>query len=142
MNDALHICQLLKNASCSAEKALSTALQPLGITYCQATVLRRLSQGGVSMTELAEALCCNKSNITQIVQGLLRKKLLTKIVSSDDRRQLTLRLSTDGANTVKKINAALSETAPRCFCKLSAHEKEQLTKLLEACKECSEHVHA
>ncbi|MEQ1849942.1 MAG: MarR family transcriptional regulator [Candidatus Peribacteraceae bacterium] len=133
MNDALAMCQLLKSVACVTEKTLSSALQPLGITYCQATVLRRLSKGSVNMSALAETLCCNKSNVTQIVHGLLRKKLLTKIVSPQDRRQVSLSLTAEGEQAVKSIDVSLRDVATHCFCKLSAAEKKQFCALLDGC---------
>lgn len=135
VNDALATCHLLTTTACMAERTIGAALKPLGLTYCQARILCRLSEKNATMTELAELLCCNKSNVTQVTQALTKKSLLTKHATEKDKRLLTLRLTSEGKRAVRTIDAALQSAASQCFSAFTDAEKKQLSLLLSACKE-------
>jgi len=133
MNNALHTCQLLKTAACSIEHALSTALIPLKVSYCQATILHRLSESSTTMTELSTLLCCNKSNVTQVMSGLNKRHLVTKIVSKNDRRMFTLTLTAEGKKLAKEVRTALTGAATLCMQGFSETDAKHFAKFLEQC---------
>lgn len=133
MNDAITTCQLLKSAACRAERDLNAALVPEGVSYCQAVILLRLQEGKESMSALAELLCCNKSNVTQVVQGLLKKKLVMTSSDETDRRLTTVALTAEGKAAAKSISTVLSSSAKECLCNLSEVDQKALRSLLCNC---------
>lgn len=139
MNDAIETCQLLKSAACRAERDLNAALAPENVSYCQAVILLRLQDGKESMSALAELLCCNKSNVTQVVQGLLKKKLVMTSSDEKDRRLTTVALTAEGKAAARSIGSVLSDSAKECLCDLSDADQKALRSLLCKCAVESAH---
>jgi DNA-binding MarR family transcriptional regulator len=135
MNDSLCLCALLKSVAGSCERALNDVAMTLGVSHCQATVLVHLSQGPKMMSALGRELCCHKSNVTQVVDGLVKKKLVKRAHSATDRRIHTLTLTTQGATIARKALRILDKRASAALTCLSATEcrtlQTILTRLLE-----------
>ncbi len=130
MNDCLSVCQLLKSASGCCERELNDALAVHDISHCQATILLQIVEGIVTMSLLSKKMCCHKSNITQVVDGLVKKKLLLRSVDKDDKRVQTLLLTNQGKTIAHTLRHTLCTRATQCMDIFSSQEKEQLAMLL------------
>jgi DNA-binding MarR family transcriptional regulator len=132
MDDCLCLCHLLKAAASCCEKKLGDAVSGLKVSQCQASVLMRVQEDGTAtMSSLSRTMCCHKSNITQIVDGLCEQGLLARSLSKEDRRVCYVSLTAKGKSTVKAASAAMKKTAKACVNMFSAKERTVLTKLLE-----------
>lgn len=83
--------------------AVQTAVrQPLSASKVQ--ILRLLgTRGGKTATQTARFLGVSKPAVTQIVDAMIRAKLLTRRVAKVDRREVLLQLTKDGRNAHQAI---------------------------------------
>src|SRR5918998_6193828 len=68
------------------DAAYDRAARAVGLSAAQACLLDALTGGGRSMGELAAALLCDASNVTQLVTRLEAGGLVTRSADPDDRR--------------------------------------------------------
>jgi DNA-binding MarR family transcriptional regulator len=90
--------------------------------------LRMLSEPR-TMSEVANALQCDNSNVTGIVDSLEQKGLARRRPSDEDRRVKLIELTADG----KKVHARLARafaTPPPWVKGLSREDQEQLRDIL------------
>ncbi len=130
MDDCLCVCELLKAAASVSERKLNEALSVLDISHCQAQIMLKIHKEPVSMSVLSRALCCHKSNITQVVDGLVKKGLIDRISSSTDRRVCELKLTTKGKKVCAEMEDVLKKQANVCMKIFSPTEKQTLADLL------------
>jgi DNA-binding MarR family transcriptional regulator len=100
----------------------------LGLSPMQAHALRFLEQPR-SMSELAEQLLCDASNVTGIVDRLEARGLLQRRASSEDRRVKLLCLTEAGEALRTRVRERI-EVPPPELAALSAHEQRALRDLL------------
>src|SRR5215213_2494842 len=116
----------------------ATATAKFDITLEQFHVLRFVRRGPNSMSELATAKNISRPAISQAVDVLVKKGLLTRVPSSTDRRVIELAL-TDAGNelldTVFKENRAWMKERMN---KLTADELETISQAMEALKKILE----
>lgn len=131
MNDCLAVCNQLKAAASCCERDLNDALAELGVSHCQATVLLKIVDEPISMSEVSKAMCCHKSNITQVVGGLLKKELLQRTPLKTDRRVFELRLTPKGKTVVQNLRKVLQDRACSCMGVFTPAEKKSFALLLK-----------
>jgi DNA-binding MarR family transcriptional regulator len=131
MNDCLTVCNQLKAAASCSERVLNDALSELGVSHCQATVLQKVATGPLPMSDVSKAMCCHKSNVTQVVGGLLKKGLLERTARVSDRRVFELRLTNKGKTVVQNLSKILRDRACSCMSVFTAVEKKTFASLLE-----------
>jgi DNA-binding MarR family transcriptional regulator len=81
----------------------STAAEHFGITVEQFHILRHINRGIISMSDLAVERCTSRPAISQAVDVLVNKGLLTRQQNADDRRYINLVLTKNGAALLKSI---------------------------------------
>jgi MarR family transcriptional regulator, organic hydroperoxide resistance regulator len=110
-----------------------TALcEELGLTPSQGLALRRLDpERPLAMSTLAEALACDASNVTGIVDKLETRGLIARRGADHDRRVKTLVVTERGCALRNRLIARLLE-APPAVRALSADVKAVLTATLRA----------
>ncbi len=103
------------------------------LTSAQAFMLMLMhSNDGKPMSSFCSLLGCDASNITGLVDGLERKKLLMRSEHPDDRRIKVVKLLPDGIALRAKILARLTDQHQGyIMSKLSEDELKQFTKLIE-----------
>jgi DNA-binding MarR family transcriptional regulator len=111
----------LMRAGRMLEDRLEEALGKAGLSRAQLSVLRKLSEAGdsVSLSDLAAALSCVRSNMTQLVDRLERDGLVSRVDDPADRRSVRAALTPlgrtraeDGVQIVRQMQAAFSSTLP------------------------------
>lgn len=130
MDHCLCVCELLKAASSVSERKLNEALTDQSVSHCQAQILLKISEDAVSMSALSKVLCCHKSNITQVVDGLVEKGLVVRSMSPKDRRACVLALTAKGKKAMQGIDHALKNQATQCMKIFTPEEKQILAELL------------
>ena len=102
----------------------------LGLTPVQAHLLLRLEpERPVPMNELANALFCDASNITGLVDKLESRKLIQRRPGTEDRRVKMIAVTKSGARLRTKLLDRI-RTPPLCISSLSDSEKGTLRDIL------------
>ncbi len=106
------------------------AAQELGLTAGALKALLTIHHHGEQpMRDLATALHCDASMITQIVDALEARGLAERVPSPTDRRVKLVRLTRAGHRAFDRAMAHLS-VAPEAVLRLSAQEQATLARLL------------
>jgi DNA-binding MarR family transcriptional regulator len=109
--------------------AFEQAAEAHGLSAAQACTLTPLTRGEWTMSELADQLSCDASNVTQIVGRLEDRGLVRREPDPDDRRVKRVAITPAG----RKLRAAVdrSFTFPReALGRLQPDEREQFERLL------------
>lgn len=138
--DPLLLVHLLKNASSCCEKELSDALGGMDVSLCKVTLLMNIADDGTSMSKLSKALCCHKSNVTQIVDALVKDGYAERVQSEEDRRVSNLKITTKGKKMLDAAVPMMKQASVKCFACLSADEQKKMYGILE--KFVEGHVHS
>jgi DNA-binding MarR family transcriptional regulator len=110
----------------------SALCEELDLTPSQGLALRRLDpERPLAMSTLAEALACDASNVTGIVDKLETRGLIARRGTEHDRRVKTLVVTERGRALRDRLIARLLE-APPAVRALSAEVKSLLTSTLRA----------
>lgn len=81
-----------------------------GLTRVQVFALYCISQQqALGMGQIADALHCDASNVTGIVDRLVAQKLVVRKECAHDRRAKTLELTTKGKDAIAALKAALPD---------------------------------
>jgi DNA-binding MarR family transcriptional regulator len=90
-----------------------TAMADLELTPVQGIVLRRLDPDRPTpMNELAEALACDASNVTGLVDRLEARGFVERRAAPSDRRVKTLVLTPEGMEVRARVIRGMSEPPP------------------------------
>lgn len=100
----------------------------LGLSPMQAHTLRFLQQP-LPMSELADTLWCDASNVTGIVDRLEAKRLVERRVAVGDRRVKTLVFTSKGRAVRRRLDAALLDESP-AVARLTRAEQRVFRELL------------
>ena len=112
----------------------ATATAKFDITVEQFHVLRYVRRGTGSMSELATAKNISRPAISQAVEVLVKKGLLTRVQSAQDRRYVELALTDAGNNLLDTVFKETREWMKERMYALTADELETIAKAMEAMK--------
>jgi DNA-binding MarR family transcriptional regulator len=115
-----------------------TATGKFDITVEQFHVLRFVRRGPNSMSELATAKNISRPAISQAVDILVKKGLLTRIPSKTDRRVVELALTVDGNSLLDTVFKENREWMKERLKVLTSEELETIGKAMEALKKILE----
>lgn len=102
-------------------------VQSHGLTGPQALVLKEVSRGdGLTAGELARNVSLSQATITDIVKRLEQRGLLSRERSEQDKRQIKVRLTEEGAKLTAQSPPLLQEQFAERFAKLEDWEQSQL----------------
>ncbi|MBP2623768.1 MarR family winged helix-turn-helix transcriptional regulator [Streptococcus oricebi] len=95
---------LFRSAESRASKEYGRLLAPLGLTPNQAEVIRVLDQyGPLSLKGLGELLICEEKSPSRLVQALIKKDLVHREISSQDKRRSLLSLTEAGQKLARQV---------------------------------------
>jgi MarR family 2-MHQ and catechol resistance regulon transcriptional repressor len=107
-------------------------LAELELTLPQVQVLRILHQQGVVPTgKLAQCLKISAPATTQLTDRLIRKGLIVRKASEDDRRAVLVELSGAGKCLIDKFRERRNAIFAKALAHLSEDEKEQVVSSLQ-----------
>jgi len=110
----------------------------LELTYAQSQVLFYVGQHpGCHMGEVAKAFAVTLPAITQIVDRLEQKRLLSRGSDPTDRRVYTLELSAEGKALAGELQTLQIDGLERVLARMSARDRARAIKGLEALVEAS-----
>ncbi|MGY1841791.1 MULTISPECIES: MarR family winged helix-turn-helix transcriptional regulator [unclassified Modestobacter] len=111
------------------DAAYDAAAQAVGVSAAQACLLGRLSAGSSSMGELAVALLCDASNVTQLVARLEARGLVARVVDPADRRVKRVSITAAGRRVHRDVRRAFEFPADRLG-RLTGEEQQRFSALL------------
>ena len=92
------LTELILRASAQVSSSLGIRLKPLGVQVDEMRVLHALSAaGGLSMTELSDALVIGGPTLTRMADRLVSENLVYRVPDPHDRRRVRLHLTDTGA---------------------------------------------
>jgi DNA-binding MarR family transcriptional regulator len=111
----------------------ATATTQFDITVEQFHVLRHVRRG-ISMSELATARNISRPAISQAVDNLVNKGLLTRVQSTQDRRYVELALTDAGNHLLDSVFKETRGWMKQRMRALTADELETIAKAMELMK--------
>jgi len=112
----------------------ATATAKFDISVEQFHVLRYVRRGKDSMSVLATAKNISRPAISQAVDVLVKKGLLTRVQSTEDRRYVDLALTVAGNNLLDTVFQETRKWMKERMCTMSADELETIAKAMEIMK--------
>src|SRR5262249_34448433 len=102
-----------------------------GLTLPQLRILFRIrDEPGIGVRDMAQAFGVSASNISQQVDKLVSRGLVTRTDRVEDRRQVANTLTEDGQAVASEVSQAGRAYLPSVLGRLSPAEQAQLTTLL------------
>lgn len=102
----------------------------LDLTLPQAQVLRVLRRGALPTGQLAGELRISAPAITQLTDRLIRKGLIERRATADDRRCVIVALSERGASLVDQFRQRRRDIFSRALADLSETDQKQVIEVL------------
>jgi DNA-binding MarR family transcriptional regulator len=112
----------------------TTATAKFDITVEQFHVLRYVRRGTASVSELATAKNISRPAISQAVEILVKKGLLTRVQSKEDRRCVELVLTEAGNNLMDTVFKETRAWMKGLMSELSPDELKTIAKAMEIMK--------
>jgi DNA-binding MarR family transcriptional regulator len=107
-------------------------MQKVGLSPAQSGMLVMLFyRRGASMKELASYISVSKSAITQLLEPLIEKGLVSRTPNPNDKRQAVLRITPAGKQKLKQLKQHKAEGMRIALSVLGDHELDQLRKIYE-----------
>ena len=103
----------------------------LELTLPQAQLLRVLRRGPMQTGQLAAEMRISAPAITQLTDRLIRKGLIERSATADDRRCVIVALSDEGRNLVDQFRQRRREIFNDALADLSEAERTQALEVLE-----------
>ena len=88
-----------------------------------------------TMAEIAEGTNSDKASVTRIINSLVETGWLERQFGTEDRRQIVITLSVEGARKIPKIEKIYSIIAERFASSLNAKEQKELLQLFTKIKQ-------
>jgi DNA-binding MarR family transcriptional regulator len=112
----------------------ATATKTFDITVEQFHVLRYVRRGIASISEIATAKNISRPAMSQAVDLLVKKGLLTRIQSTQDRRYMELALTKAGSDLLETVFAENRSWMKARMNTLTAEELETMVNAMEVMK--------
>ena len=113
-------------------EAISNVLKPYDVSLQQFNVLRILrGQNGkpANLSTLNKRMVTKMSNTTRLVDKLILKKFVDRIVCPSNRRKVEISITAEGKKVLKKMDLAMNEAEKSILKNISNKELEQLNTL-------------
>jgi DNA-binding MarR family transcriptional regulator len=112
---------------------IGNTLQPYGLSLQQFNVLRILrgrNGAAASLESVTGDMIHRMSNTSRIVDKLLEKGLVERVLCSENRRKVNIFITQRGLKLLKKIDRVINQTEETLTASLSKQELDQLLQLL------------
>ncbi|MEX2273923.1 MAG: MarR family transcriptional regulator [Vicinamibacterales bacterium] len=127
------IIALLRTANV-VERQYNALLEPYGITFQQfnvLSILRGAEPHGHPMLEIANRLIAVSPGVTRLIDKLAAKKLVDRLPSATDRRQVICRITPEGLQLLASFEVPLLAADERVMSPLSEADRAVLVELLD-----------
>jgi DNA-binding MarR family transcriptional regulator len=111
---------------------LDSELQPFGMTGMQFAILKSLADGSAETSaDLCRLLHYDAGSMTRLVDRLEEKGLIRRERSEDDRRVISLRVTSAGKALLPRLQDSAAGVLQRMLAGFTAPEINELRSLLE-----------
>ncbi len=128
------LVRLIKALSGQLGYHLGRKVRPHGISevgFRTLTMLYAQLDTGINPSDLSEASGETRTNMTRICDDLVRKGLVRRRASTDDRRRILLELTRKGVTLIEKLLPQVWNGVSAMTSTMSASEKKTLERLLK-----------
>jgi DNA-binding MarR family transcriptional regulator/GNAT superfamily N-acetyltransferase len=127
-----HVLIALRRIVRSIDLHSKKLAQSHGLTIPQVVLLREIQQRGrLSLSDLARSSILSNATVTGIIDRLEAKKLVKRIRSETDRRQVFVEIMPDGIEILAKMPPILQENFVQKLKELEKWEQTQILSSLE-----------
>ncbi len=113
-------CAALRGAARKATAIYDDALAPTGVNVAQFSLMRKIERtGAISLTELARVAELDRSTVGRNVKVLQRLRFV-RVDAADDRREAAVRLTQEGADTLRQATPLWRDAQRRIEATLGA----------------------
>lgn len=119
-------------------RSVASVVEPAGITPQQYNVLRILrgaGETGLPTLEIAERMIEETPGITRLLDRLESKALVTRARCDKDRRRVWCRITPQGLDLLRQLDAPLQKADEAALQSLGNHDLEQLIELLDKARD-------
>ncbi len=129
---------LLSRARAMLAKSLDTALIDSGVTHAQGGVLLLLASGNyMTAADLVREVYTDAASMTRMLNRLQKRGLVERVANTDDRRQMRLQLTAEGALLAARMPPIMAAVLSEQFSGFSAEEVGFLKSLLRKLTQCN-----
>jgi DNA-binding MarR family transcriptional regulator len=124
---------LLRTADTVGQEA-EQLLRSQGLTGAQYNVLRILrgaEPDGLPCRGIAERMISHDPDMTRLLDRMEKRRLITRMRQTDDRRVVKTRITRDGIELLKTLDQPVRELHKRQFRHMTAARLKALAQLLE-----------
>src|SRR5689334_4752982 len=114
---------------------LETALAAVGVDQAEAHVLSALKDGPMTVAALVETVGVKRSTLTNILDRLERRGLVSREINPHDRRSFVVRPTRGGERAAKRVAAAFAAVDARLARATMANEREAFEAVLAKLEE-------
>jgi len=116
----------------SAKKHFHWVQERTGVTGAQLWVLAEVRRNpGIRVTELARAMAVHQTTASNLIERLVREKMIKRERSEVDQRVVNLRLTRKGSEAVASAPLPLEGVLPDALKSLSLDELDELHRRLD-----------
>jgi DNA-binding MarR family transcriptional regulator len=127
-----HVGYWLRYVSNHVSHAFSQRVEAQGVTVAEWVLLREmLNTGAVNPSYLAAKIGLTRGAVSKLVERLLKKNLVVRSHSENDRRYQTIDLSPSGKQIIPVLGRLADENDHEFFGHLTPDEKTSLLNLLQ-----------
>jgi DNA-binding MarR family transcriptional regulator len=108
-------------------------LKPFELSLEQFNVLRILrgqNNKAINLQDIQERMVTKMSNTTRLVDKLIKKGYVNRVVCKANRRKVEISITKNGLDVLKKIDPVMDASEAKVTKNLSKQDLEQLNKLL------------
>src|SRR5688572_20978955 len=103
-----------------------------GLSAAQAFVLHALREKeALTVNEIAERTATDQSSVSVVIQRLVQRRLIRRVVNPEDRRSFLLSLTARGRTLMRKSPLTAQEKIFDSVSKMTAAERSRLAALFE-----------
>ncbi|WP_158883985.1 MarR family transcriptional regulator [Rhodanobacter sp. L36] len=127
------LCRLMLMVGTSLEEELEFKLKPHKLNHSEFLTLMILysrPDGSSTPGELCEYATQGATNMTRIANALVKRGLITRGASTEDRRRVEIRITAAGKRFVQKMLPPMFPRVAVMFAGFSVADKRQLDRLL------------
>jgi DNA-binding MarR family transcriptional regulator len=123
---------LLRRAHQISAAVFEDACKDLGLTPAQFGVLTVLqAHPGMGQSSLARALGFDKVTVLRVLRGLQARGLVTRVPAEDNRRNISVTLTAEGASVLQQAQKPAEKAYKRLMAPLDKDQQDQLLELLQ-----------
>ena len=120
----------MQHATHRIGRHLESALTAVGVDQGEAHVLSALARGPMTVAALVAAVGVKRSTLTNILDRLERRGLVTREINPNDRRSFLVRPTRGGERAAKKVAAAFAAVDAKLVRATTASEREGFDAVL------------